>query len=93
MVTITLTETEANVLADLLEKASDEFSNHGCNDYPAPNNEETRALWKAVMTWGNPTETEEINREHSRKRIYFMDWTLFGYFQSKVESAAGKEAS
>lgn len=34
MKTITLSDFEARVFSDMAKQAADEFSNHGCNDYP-----------------------------------------------------------
>jgi hypothetical protein len=43
-----MTPNEQTLLAKLLDMASDEFANHGCNDFPLPNTDENWALYVAM---------------------------------------------
>ncbi len=71
-----------NAFAKLLERAAEEFSNHGCNDFKLPN--ETWA-WELVMRMdedncGKPWAEIDPDQRHERppldQPIYVMDWIL-----------------
>ena len=73
-----MTESEKTVLVELLTQASNEFSNHGCNDFDLskfmPNPVEREQLIKEIAVWnGTPDE-----------KIYPMDWLLMSFFAWKL---------
>jgi len=90
---IQIPEFHATIIADLLEKASDKFSNHGCNDYEMPNTDENWQLFeemsaanvhKTVEQWRVTDAIEEEDFRPSGKTIYFTDWWLMPYFADLI---------
>lgn len=72
-----LTPTQRKVLADLLDMASDEFSNHVCNDYTLPNDVAHYQFMQNVVAAGDyPGDDPNI----IENKIYTMDWLLMDYF-------------
>ena len=70
------------ILAKLLEMASDEFSNHGCNDFVLDNTHENFALVTAVEQWASHEEPLPVNVDKDEDDIYTSDDTLMGFFAS-----------
>jgi len=72
-----LDNTDKKVLVALLRMASDQFSNHGCNDFDAREHglteDEIQALRQKLGEW-DPSFDEES------KSPYFLDWALMQYF-------------
>ena len=79
------------VLSDLLEIASDEFSNHGCNDYELDNTPENRELVKSMEIWNSLEEWAEngLNISKDRTKIYTQDFFLMSYFAHLAKELAG----
>lgn len=76
-----MTRAEQLILAELLERASDVFSNHGCNfDLRPlmPREEDRRALHVAYEQW-NSQGREEIFRTD-----YHSDWALMSWFAARL---------
>jgi hypothetical protein len=74
---------EYKIIAELLEMASDEFSNHSCNDYEIDNTAENMDLLKDAHNWnvnGDPSQSFEPVISKDGSKIYVMDYFLFGYF-------------
>jgi hypothetical protein len=68
--------------ADLLEEASDEFSNHGCNDWDFPSDwtkEEQQEFVKA-MNEDNGTP-EEYDPEH----LHVPDWWVMSFLARQIK--------
>lgn len=84
MKTITLTDTEHEVLIQLLKMASNEFSNHGCNDFELPNTDEAWEIIKKYELYNSGNLDDLINRPN-KKTICYYDWILFCYFRAKLE--------
>jgi hypothetical protein len=72
------------VLAELLDRAAQEFSNHGCNDLTLPNED---WAWEIVRmmeedNYGVPFEEIPVEDRPVRpppgKHIYYYDWVLLG---------------
>lgn len=90
MVTLQLTDTEARILALLLKMASNEFSNHGCNDFDIRselklNAQDAQSV--ALELRASLAETqccEEEDRESTSP--YFLDWFLMEHFRVRVEA-------
>ena len=68
------------ILAELLEMASDEFSNHDCNLYELPNTSENRALVERTERWNGEGDWFGLNLSDDGTKIYLMDYFLMGYF-------------
>ena len=86
-------DTEAwKILADLLERASDEFRNHGCNDYEIPNSLANREMMVDAARWNSSNPYEwELNISPDGTKIYVFDYFLMGYFAHKAKELAGIE--
>ena len=74
---------EIKIISYLLEIASDEFSNHGCNDIDAKFfNSIPREQWiemdKDEHFWNGDPE------EHDPERINPTDWSLMSYFSKRI---------
>jgi hypothetical protein len=82
-----MTPNEQTLLAKLLDMASDEFANHGCNDFPLPNTDENWALYVAMEQRLDPGGWKMYPQERPPldNPIYFMDWMLMRYFQERAE--------
>lgn len=89
----TLNPNAWRLLASILELASDEFSNHGCNDYTLPNTPENRALLVALEVWNDkqPHDESELNYSRDRKQLYMSDASLMGYFAHLARELAGEK--
>ena len=77
-----LSKNDWRVLAQLLEMASNEFSNHGCNDFLLENTPENFALVTAYEQWNCPEEPYPLNISEDGLSIYTMDSALMGFFAS-----------
>lgn len=93
--TLELSEIEGRVLALLLGRAGDEFSNHGCNDFnvaeelhlgDASAKEATRALLEKMVANG------VANREELESNgTFLIDWQLFRHFEKLVRGQLSRE--
>jgi predicted glycosyltransferase involved in capsule biosynthesis len=85
---ITLTDTEAALLVELLELASDSFGNHGCSDFDleksVPSLEDRRALMKAYHEYNGDPE-EFMEEEEFGTFRWFKDYALMGYLADRVK--------
>lgn len=77
-----LTLWERRVISVLLRRASDEFSNHGCNEFDVAKTaritpEECKALWEQLAEWDDPDLAE-------REGPVFWDWHLMQFFADKL---------
>ena len=82
-----------SVLSDLLEMASEEFSNHSCNDFELPNTPENRALVEAMEMKHSPAYFKKKGLIISKDgtKIYTQDSSLMGYFSGLAYELSGKE--
>ena len=74
-----MTKNELLIAADLLEKASEEFSNHGCNDYQLPMTQENIDMLNKFeqLNVGEGNEPDNVYKYDSTKKvIYTMDFVL-----------------
>jgi hypothetical protein len=90
-----LSDTEAKVLVALLELASDQFSNHGCNDFELakciPDLEERRKLMKSYNDYNGSPEDFEYDDEHGSKFEIESDAGLMGYLMDRVKEQLERE--
>lgn len=89
--TAPLSAHEAKLIAILLEKAGDQFANHGCTDFvmsehvPEMTQKELVALDLGIHVWnGDP-------QEHNPEDVsdYQDDWCLMSYFAARIREAHG----
>lgn len=81
---------ELELLSELLGMASDEFSNHGCNDFAVPNTPENNRFMTAAEIWNqsNPESREPLNVSKDGTEIYTQDWFLMDYLKHLVDEEA-----
>ena len=79
-----------SILAKLLNMASDEFSNHGCNDFELPNTPENRALMEAAEKWNAPGAPEKLMFNQEGTTIYSQDYFLMSFFAHLAHELAGE---
>jgi len=80
-----MTENEKKLAAELLDMASDEFSNHGCNDmdesvYEGWTLEERRKFVKEFWAWNGSPE------EYDKNRLHIGDSSLMAFMSHKLLS-------
>lgn len=79
-----LTDTERKLIVYFLKMASEEFSNHGCNDLDLkaiiPDLEERRKLMKELHEWNGDPEEYNPNRCNMA-----YDWFLMNFMAHKVK--------
>lgn len=84
-----LTRAERQVLAELLERASDTFSNHGCNDFELakfmPDPEERRELMREYHEYNHSPEDYDPNDDFNVE----MDFALMSFFAWKLLGVEG----
>lgn len=77
------TKAERKIISKLLDMASDEFSNNGCNDFdPVEQKLISKAEWKVLsekMSLANSGEIEEGCEEQCK-----LDWWLMSYFSDRI---------
>lgn len=81
---------EYELAAKLLDMASDEFSNHGCNDFELPNTPENYALVESMELWNvseSGEEPNEVNVSEDGQTIYTMDWYIMSYLAHCLREA------
>ncbi len=81
------TKTELEVMAKLLDLASDEFSNHGSNDFELPNTPQNTDLIKRVDK-GDDEDDWEPPIYHGN--LIGNDSSLMDYFKRRCEEEAKK---
>jgi hypothetical protein len=69
--------------AELLRTASEEFSNHGCNDYPLENTPENREFAKKVF---KTSCGEDLDVPDDAKKIFLQDWIVMSYCARVLEA-------
>lgn len=90
-----MTKQEMQIASNLLEIASDTFSNHGCNDFELPNTQETVDFLNAMEKWSaHGGEPEEVHVfDSSKKTIYTYDWLLMKYLAARLNEDQSKETA
>ena len=93
MVTITLPDAEARLLIELLELASDNFSNHGCNDFSllksVPDLEDRRKLMKSYNDYNGSPEDFEDDEARGCQYKFDNDSALMSYLSTRIEEQLG----
>ncbi len=77
----------------MLDLASDEFSNHGCNDFELPNTQEMVDLLNQIEVWnvGPGQKPEEVHVfDPSKKKLDSVDWLLMRYLSARLLGVGDK---
>lgn len=81
------------IAANLLELASDSFSNHGCNDYVLANTEDNRGFVRAMHAWeGLEGEDAEPHISPDGNQIYTQDFAVMSYCSHLLTKEVGESA-
>lgn len=75
-----MTKNEIQIAAELLNKASDIFSQHGCNDFGIPNTLENRMLVRSMQIELN----QEVSLNIKDRKIWVQDWIMMAYLADKM---------
>lgn len=89
-----MTKKEIILTADLLNEASDEFSNHGCNDIDDEywkdwTFEERLQLSKELHEWNGDSDEYNEKNYDIKYLIQFGDSELMSYFAYKLKKENG----
>lgn len=82
------TKNELAFIADLLDMAADEFSNHSCNDFKIDNTAENKLL---LMKIADSAEEKDSILNNDSKTLYTCDWLLMRYFANKCKNISQKK--
>ena len=80
-----MNKAEWKALADLLDMADEEFSNHGCNDYELDNTPDNRKLVEDAERYLMEDDFDGISISDDGIKIYTEDSILMGYFAHIAE--------
>lgn len=70
-----------DIFLRLLQQASQDLGNAGCNDFYMENTDANWAIYEAVCDWNQTDQEDRIRRPDNRSRpIPFQDWILLDYF-------------
>jgi len=83
---LSFSDLEKDIFVKLLEQASDELSNNGCNDYPIQVTDENREeLREFIIAFSEDKEHEEhLLRQLNGKEVYFQDWMILDYLKREI---------
>lgn len=70
---------EKELAAKLLEMASDEFANHGCNDYGLENTDENWKMVCAMHKWNGEDPEDLQDRPKKNELIWTCDFLVMSY--------------
>jgi hypothetical protein len=87
-----MTHAEKKILADLLDRAADEYASHGCNDLELPNTQEVVDLLNAIEqdNVGPGREPEEVFvYDPTETQLIYTDFSVMRYFAAKFRKEAG----
>lgn len=90
-----LSQSDWVVLYELLEMASMEFGNHGCNDFNLPDTPEHRCLLERVAAIVEPDVrgwTPEF-ADDEETLLMTQDWELMDYFADFARRKAGLDVA
>lgn len=86
---MTMRDYEREICSELFNKASDEFNNHGCNDFDiarlVPRRGDRDALFMEFCEW-NGDLSEYRSGPETGPDYRFMDWMLFAFYADKIRT-------
>lgn len=77
--------------ADLLEEASEIFSNRGCSDYPIENTPDNLEFYRRVYEWMTEDMDEFPEIGDDDKDIYLEDWVVMDFCAEKLREYADEK--
>ena len=80
-----MTKKDYYLIADLLDMASDEFSNHGCNDFAVENYYTKEELCELVKSFNIHNGVTDPNSDHWVEHVD-CDWLLMSFFADKLRN-------
>lgn len=89
-----LSKAELKIIAELLDMACSEFSNHGCNDHSIPASDENKDIMREiVMDSYDRRDVEEAIEEidESKDELAVFDTVLLGYFSQRCKNLSEKK--
>lgn len=91
-----LSKAELKLIAVLLEKASDEFSNHGCNDYKIPATDEHKQIMLDMFQANGDFEERKRDGEvdevmNAKDEIVTYDWWVMSYLADRCRKLGDKK--
>lgn len=91
-----MNEKQLKMAAHLLDRAAEEFSNHGCNDFDLRQfgftTEEMREMVVEFNTWnGTPEEAKEVTDAQLPRAM--PDWLAMIWLRRKILAACGRKES
>jgi hypothetical protein len=91
-----MTANEKRLTAKVLRMASDQFSNHGCNDFDLseviPDKDERDSLFRAYCEYnGDPSEYDEWDAPAEGADYRMQDWMVMSFMAARLEREANDE--
>ena len=90
MIYLKLTVIEAKILVRLLDRAADEFSNHGCNDFDVASEMSCSSVQaqKIALTLLRHMVDIGVADEDQLKQTttYLLDWQLFSFLKKLIQT-------
>ena len=83
-----LNKAELELIAQLLELASNDFENHGCNDFNLENTQANRFLMLEYQKDNNPNYPDDLMFDDESKVIYGNDSALMSYMARRAKTIA-----
>ena len=83
-----LNKAELELISQLLELASNDFENHGCNDFDLKNTQENRFLMLEYEKDNNPNAPDDIRFDDDGQVIYGNDSALMSYMAERAKIVA-----
>ena len=80
---------ELSIAANLLENASEQYSNHGCNDLSLTNTDANWAIVCEMNDWAKIQPQDRQPRPAFPKPIITYDWLMMSYLAQKMEKESG----
>lgn len=82
--------TEARIAADMLKMASDEYGNHGCNDFELPNTPANLEFVRRLIAASDYPE-DEPRLSPDGTEIWLMDWSIMDYCAAVLRTYADQQ--
>ena len=92
---MSLSKNELKMIAELLDCASNEFSNHSCNDYDVKNTPDNKKLLIDIVKWNEGIEGDSLDEDvieeieniknKKSKTITYYDWVLMSYLAARCQ--------
>ncbi len=87
-----LSKAELKMISQLLEEASEEYSNNGCNDYKVPATEENKKMVAEMIEANNDIDWQDDVRDvmNTKDEIFTYDWMLMSHLANRCKKLSEK---